>query len=456
MKSKKILEVDLLHGNPLTVLVMFALPLIGANIFQLLYTTVDTMVVGKYVSTQALASVGATTPVVDLLLGLTIGLANGLSIVIAQKKGTHDTAKIHKAIINGFYLMLCVVCFVTLCGLCFHRDLFHMIHVDESLMDGASTYVSILFAGALFTAMYNYEAAILRAYGNSIVPLLLLILSALLNVVFDLAFVLIFHLGISGVALATILAQLICCSVCFMYMMKYTNILAFEKEEFHFEKSVILEQLRISIPLAFFQSLLAISFLVVQSALNTFGSLEVAAYTAAYKMDSCMMQLLSGFGTAISTYAAQNYGNQSYERIQNGAKSLLKVTITLSFIVMVIAQLFSKQFMLLFVNANEVEVIALGQQYISFTSLCYWILGINFVVRFVLTGIGQSFIPFIVGILEVVIRGIGTYCLVYPYGFDGMVYLNPLCWFTSTALILCLYPYLLRRAKHIQKRSFSF
>ena len=189
--------------------------------------------------------------------------------------------------------------------------------------------------------------------------------------------------------------------------------------------------------MAFFQSLLSISFLVVQSALNTLGSDEVAAYTAAYKMDSMMMQILSGFGTAISTFTAQNYGHKAYNRIRKGAKETLKITVLLNLIVAIFAHFFGKEFMSLFVQNSENRVISLGIQYISFTSLCYFILGINFVVRFVLTG---------VGILEIIVRCLGTYFLIYPLGFQGVIYVNPLCWLTSTFLIICFYPYLLKKA----------
>ena len=152
------------------------------NLFQMLYNMVDTMVVGQYVSTVALAAVGATTPVVDLLLGLVIGLSNGLSIVIAQKNGARQTKKTRKAITNGFYLIVSLSVIILLLGLIFNRHLFSLIHVSDELLPGAMTYSSIIFIGAVFLAIYNYESALLRADGNSMGPLLFLILSAILNV----------------------------------------------------------------------------------------------------------------------------------------------------------------------------------------------------------------------------------------------------------------------------------
>lgn len=446
IRLEKMSKIDMSHGRPVKLITMFAIPLMIGNIFQMFYNMVDTMVVGKCVSTIALAAVGATTPVVDLLLGLIIGLANGLSIVIAQKVGAHEKSSTKKAIINGFYLILALSILIMILGLLFHKKLFALIHVSQELLPGAITYSSIIFIGAIFTAFYNYESAILRAYGNSVLPLLFLIVSAVMNIVLDLFFVIVCHMEIAGVALSTVLSQLICCILCYLYMKRKLDILQFEKEDYRLDISYIKEHIKVALPLAFFQSLLSISFLVVQSALNTLGSEEVAAYSAAYKMDSMMMQILSGFGTAISTFTAQNYGNKAYKRIHTGAKETLKITISLSIIVAVFAQFFGKEFMTLFINNNETHVISLGVQYISFTSLCYFILGINFIVRFVLTGVGQSSVPLGVGILEIIVRCLGTYFLIYPMGFQGMIYINPLCWGTSTFLIVCFYPFLLKKS----------
>lgn len=446
MKLENLSKIDMSVGKPVKQIILFAIPLMLGNLFQMFYSMVDTMVVGKYVSTVALAAVGATTPVVDLLLGLIIGLSNGLSIVIAQKIGAGNKKGTTKAVTNGFYLIIVLGIIILISGLMFNRSLFNLIHVSEELLPGAMTYSSIIFMGAIFSAIYNYESALLRAHGNSIVPLMFLILSAVLNIVLDLFFVLVLHMGIAGVALSTILAQLICCILCFLYMERKMDILHLEKSDYIFDITYIKEHIRVGMPMAFFQSLLSVSFLVVQSALNTLGSNEVAAYTAAYKMDSMMMSILSGFGTAISTFTALNYGNRSFERIKQGARDTLKITITLSIIVAVMAHFFSSQFMSLFVNEQETEVIGLGIQYISFTSLCYFILGINFIVRFVLTGLGQSFVPLSVGILEIIVRCLGTYFLIYPLGFQGMIYINPLCWGTSTLLIVLVYPFLFKRA----------
>jgi len=445
--------IDMTSGDVRKTLLIFAFPLLIGNLFQQFYNMVDTMVVGRFMGTNALASVGASSPIIQLLLGLTIGLAGGLSVVIAQKFGSGDIRKTQRSIINGLYLIIIVSVIITILGIFLSRPLFELINTPITIIDGATTYTIILFMGTITTALYNYEAGVLRALGNSMISLLFLIISSILNVVLDVLFVVSFNWGIAGVAIATVLSQLISCLLCFIYMRRNFEILHFKNEDLAFNHSLVKEHIKIGMPMAFFQSFLSVSFLLVQSALNTLGSNEIAAYTAAYKMDSLMMQILAAFGSAISTFTAQNYGKNQFERIHKGARSCIKITITLSIIISLLVYFFGKYFMLLFVGANESNVISLGVQYLKITSLCYIILGVNFVIRFVLTGVGKTSIPVIVGILEIVIRGLATYYLIYPLGYKGMALTNPLCWGTSTLLVAILYPKMIKDAEQMKLKN---
>lgn len=446
---------DMTTGKPIKMIIAFAIPLMIGNLFQQLYNMVDTMVVGRFVGTNALAAVGATSPVVQLLIGLIIGLTGGLSLVIAQKIGANDKKNTQKSIINGFYLTLIISTIILFLGLVFSRFLFELINTSPNIIDDALLYSYILFIGVFSTAIYNYEAAILRAYGNSFIPLIFLIISSVLNVILDIFFVIVLHLDVAGVGIATVLAQLISCLLCYQYMRHSTEILNFTKEDFKFEKKLIIEQLKIGMPMAFFSSLLSVSFLFVQSALNALGTQEVAAYTAASKMDTLIMQLLSAFGTSISTFTAQNYGSGQFNRVKEGAKDCLKITVAISVVAAFVIYFFGNSFMLLFVGKEATTVIDLGVSYIQFTSLFYVVLGVNFVIRFVLTGVGQASIPLGVGILEIFIRAFATFYLIYPLGFRGMSYTNPLCWGISTLLIALVYNRLLKKSfsKKIAEQS---
>lgn len=369
--------IDMTTGRILPTLISFAMPIMAGNLFQLLYSMVDTAVVGRGVGAQALAAVGVTSPVTQLLLGLVTGMTCGVSVVIAQHFGSGSKEKTRQAIASGIVLITIISAFVTLAGILLCRPLFRLISTPEELMDGAALYSVVTFAGTAAAAAYNYEAGVLRAFGNSVIPLLFLVLTSLLNVGLDLLFVLAFGWGIAG----------------------------------------------------------------------------VAAYTAGSKMDSIVYQVLSAFGTAASTFAAQNYGKGDLGRVRQGVRQSLGITVGISLALTALVFLSGRHFLALFIDPSETEILASAMQYIRTTSLFYVILGVNYIVRFTLTGVGKSVIPMAVGISEILTRAAVTYLLVYRVGFLGMAFASPACWFTSTLLCVACYKPMMGSAKRaLEKR----
>ncbi len=442
-------SINMTTGNISKVIVSFALPIMIGNLFQQMYSMVDTAVVGRGVGSLALAAVGTTSPVVQLLLGLMIGMTSGMSVVIAQHFGSDNKEKTKKAITNGVILIVILTILITSVGIICCRTLFELINTPKELIDDAILYSVITFAGTAAAAAYNYEAAVLRAFGNSIIPLFFLILTSILNVVLDLIFVLVFNMGVAGVAVATVFSQIISAILCYIYMKKDVSETHFITSDWKLDKTIIIQHLHTGIPMAFFSSLLAISFLILQAALNSLGSNDIAAYTAASKMDTLVYQILGAFGTAISTFAAQNYGKGELERIRIGVKKSLTLTIAISIALTIFVFLFGRFFMQLFIDSEENEIMETGLMYMRTTSMFYIILGINYIVRFSLIGVGVSAIPMMVGISEVLTRALVTYLLVYRIGFLGMTFASPACWFTSTLLcIFCYKPMMKRVFKH--------
>lgn len=446
--------VNMTSGDIRRGLLAFTLPIMMGNLFQQLYSMVDTAVVGRGVSAQALAAVGTTSPVTQLLLGLMIGMSEGMSVVIAQHNGAGNETKARLATTNGLYLMLVLTMIVTLSGILLCRPLFRLIHAPEELMDGAVLYATITFAGTAAAALYNYEASILRAFGNSLIPLLFLILSSLLNILLDLLFVLTLHRGIVGVAVATVLSQLISGLLCLFYMLKRVPQIRMTREDWRMDRTLISQHLKTGIPMAFFQSLLAVSFLILQSALNSLGSADIAAYTAASKMDTLIYQILGAFGTALSTFVAQNYGKGETAHIRKGVKTSLRMTLSISVGLTIFVYLFGRLFMELFVSPSETDILASGLRYMRTTSLFYVILGVNFAIRFALVGAGKTVIPLAVGISEILTRAGVTFLLVYRIGFMGMTFASPACWLTSTVLCLACYPSMMKKA--LEERELGF
>lgn len=433
------------EGNVRKILVSFAIPIMLGNLLQQVYSMVDTAVVGQGVSYQALASVGVAFPVVQLFLGVGIGLSNGLSVVIAQKFGSGDLQRTRRAVTNGIYLSALATLCMTLFGLLFCRSVFLKINTPAEVLADAVLYTQISVFGSAATVFYNVQAGILRALGNSRIPLLFLIVTSLLNVLLDLLFVMVFGWGVAGAAGATVLSQMISCVLCFLFIKKHIRFLLLEPGDWLPDRPLLLEQIRVGAPMAFFDCILYVSFLLLQAPLNSLGSVSMAAYTAASKVDSLVMRILNAFGTAVSTFAAQNKGNSSFGRVREGARACVRITVGISIGATLLAYLFAGYFMRLFVGARETEIIAAGVQYLRMTSLFYVVLGINFTIRFVLIGLGKSSVPFIVAILEVIVRSASTFFLVKRLGFLGITLPNPLCWITSTVLIAVLYPGMLKQ-----------
>lgn len=432
---------DMTTGKILPIIMSFAIPIMIGNLFQQLYNMVDTDVVGRGVGAQALAAVGVTSPVTQLLLGLMIGMTSGMSVVIAQHFGSGNEKKTRQAIASGIVLITIISIFVTLAGLLLCRGLFTLINTPADIMEDAVLYASITFAGTAAAAAYNYEAGVLRAFGNSIIPLLFLALTSLLNVGLDLLYVLSFGWGVGGAAIATLLSQLISAILCLIYMIKKVPLASLSREDWKWNSSVALQHMKTGIPMAFFSSLLAISFLVLQAAVNFLGSADVAAYTAGSKMDTLVYQIMGAFGTAISTFAAQNYGKGLIERVEEGVRKSLKITIAISLCLTVIVFLFGRSFMALFIDPSQTEIMANAIRYIRITSVFYIILGVNFIVRFALTRVGKTIIPMAVGISEILTRALVTWLLVYRIGFMGMTLASPSCWLTSTLMcVICYRP----------------
>lgn len=444
---------NMTEGNVRKILVSFAIPLMLGNLLQQVYSLVDTAVVGQGVSYQALAAVGVAFPVVQLFLGVGIGLSNGLSVVIAQKFGSGDLRQTRRAITNGIYLSALAALLITSLGLLFCRPLFLKINTPAGVLDNAVLYTRISIWGSAATVCYNVQAGILRALGDSRTPLLFLIVTSLLNVVLDVLFVLAFAWGVAGVAVATVLSEIVSCVLCFLFIQKHMQFLLFKPGDWTPDCPLLLEQIKVGAPMAFFDCILYVSFLLLQIPLNTLGSVSMAAYTAASKVDSLVMRILNAFGTAISTFAAQNKGNLSFGRIREGACACMKITVGISLGATLLVYLFAGCFMRIFVGAQETEIIAAGVQYLRMTSLFYFVLGINFTIRFVLIGLGKSSIPFMVAILEVIVRSTSTFFLVRQLGFMGMTLPNPLCWITSTALIAAIYPGMLKRTETFCRRN---
>lgn len=442
---------DMTKGNIYHVLISFAIPVLIGNLFQQLYNMVDTAVVGRYVSANALAGVGTTTPVITLILGIMIGMSSGISVVIAQFFGRGDKEKTARAITNGMIIMLVISVVVMVAGLLSSPALFRIMNVPDEILSDALIYVNILFFGTLAKAAYNYEAGVLRAFGNSFVPLIFLIVTSIMNVVLDLLFVCAFSMGVMGVAAATVLSEICSAVLCFIYIRKKMPEICITKEDWKRDREIIRQHIRTGVPSALSQSCLGISFFVAQTALNSLGAMSISAYTAASKMDSLCYMVMGAFGAAVSTFTAQNYGKKDYQRVRKGVRSSLVITVVAAFVLMAFVHAAGQGFIRLFVAQGETEILEMGHRYIQLSSFFYLSLCCDFILQQGLVGVGKTTASTWVCVSEIMTRIVTTYLLVYRLGFFGMIFVSPACWTVSSLLLIIIYGPMMKRAGVIER-----
>lgn len=311
---------DMTKGNPVKLILLFSIPLLIGNIFQQFYNMVDTIIVGRFVGVDALAAVGSTGSMVFLVNGFATGLTSGFAVLVSQKFGAKDEKGLRKAVASAVILTVISVIVVTLVSLIGAKPLLNLMNTPENIMADAHTYIKIIYGGVVATVAYNLIASILRALGDSKTPLYFLIVASILNVILDLVFIINFKMGVAGAAYATIISQGVSAILCLVYTYKKFIILRLKKEDFNVKRKYYHKHLKIGIPMALQFSITAIGIMTVQGALNVFGSIVIASYTAASKALQLVMQPAITFGVTMATYCGQNLGAKEYSRIKEGVK----------------------------------------------------------------------------------------------------------------------------------------
>lgn len=317
----KAVQSDMTTGNPMKIIFDFTLPIFIGNVFQQFYNMADAVIVGKFVGNKALAAVGSTGTIMFLIYGFVVGMTAGFTVLTAQKFGAGDMPAMRRTVAGASFLSLVVGLVLTAAFMVFMKPWLVLMHTPEDIFADAYAYIMIISAGILAQMLYNLLASILRALGNSRVPLYFLILAALLNIVLDLVFIIVFHMGAAGAAAATVISQGVSGVLCLFYIGKKVPLLRLTREDWHMSGALLGTQIRIGIPMALQYSITAIGTMMVQSALNILGSTLVAAYTAAGKIEQIVTQAYVAMGTTMATYGAQNMGAGDVPRIRQGFKA---------------------------------------------------------------------------------------------------------------------------------------
>ena len=307
-------------GNPSSVLIKFIIPLLIGNIAQQMYNTVDSIVVGHYIGDTALAAVGASMPIINLILALFMGVSTGAGIIVAQAYGSKDREKLSKAVGNVLTMTLAVGVICTLLGVFFSKPILSLLDTPENIFEGAANYLLIWMAGFIGCAFYNMGSGILRGVGDSIMPLVYLILACGLNIVLDIFFVAVVNMGVAGVALATILAQAISGIFCMIKLFKMRDIIDINKKSLTPDKNLCFNIIKIGMPAGLTQAIFSCAALVVQTLTNSFGSDIITTNTIIMRVDGFAMMPNFSFGMAMTTYVGQNIGARKTDRVHSAAK----------------------------------------------------------------------------------------------------------------------------------------
>ncbi len=441
---------DMTKGNPVKLILLFSIPLLIGNVFQQFYSMVDTIIVGRFVGVDALAAVGATGSMVFLVNGFATGLTSGFAVLVSQKFGAKDENGLRKAVASAVTLTVISVIIVTLVSLIGAKPLLKLMNTPENIMGDAHTYIKIIYGGVVATVAYNLIASILRALGDSKTPLYFLIVSSVLNVILDLVFIINFKMGVAGAAYATIISQGVSAILCLIYTYKKFIILRLKKEDFNVKRKYYHKHLKIGIPMALQFSITSIGIMTVQAALNVFGSIVIASYTAASKALQLVMQPAITFGVTMATYCGQNLGAKEYGRIKEGVKECTKISIITSIIAGAVLIFLGKYFVMMFISNPDAEILKYAQQVLDISAIFFIPLGLIFIYRNALQGIGDSFVPMMAGVYELVARAIVAFTLPRYLDFMGICLADPVAWFAAVIPLGITY---FRRIKSLLKHG---
>lgn len=415
-------------GKTVKLILLFALPLIVGNIFQQFYSMADTVIVGRTIGVNALAAVGCTGSVSFFILGFVMGFTSGLSILVSQRFGAGDEEGVKCSFAAGIILSIVMTIIMTIVALVIMRPAMELLQTPEEVIEDAISYIRVIFIGIGASVMFNLASNTMRALGDSRTPLLFLVFACCINIVLDIVLITKVGMGVEGAGVATIFSQLLSGVCCFLYIWKKMPALRINRHHFHVARKQLKAHVRVALPMAFQMSIIAIGSLILQFALNGLGALSVAAYTAAQKIDSIATMPLNSLGQAMTTYVAQNYGAGKFDRIKKGVFQCILISLTISVLMGFMNIFAGSNLSALFVGSGETDVIALSKVYLTINGACYWVLALLFIYRFTLQGLGNSWIPTVAGIMELIMRAVAALVLVKPFGFAGASAASPLAW----------------------------
>lgn len=445
MTNRKAAVLDMTKGNAVRMILTFAIPLFIGNIFQQVYSMVDTMVAGYCLGDQAIAAIGAASSLYGLVIDLAWGLNSGFALIVTQAFGAHEQGKIRKSIGHMMMLDGIIATVLTILALIFLPLLMRLMNTPESIFDQAYSYMMVIFAGMTATICYNMFAGILRAFGNSRTPLYFLIFSSLLNIALDLLFVAVFRMGVGGAALATVMAQAVSGVLIGVYVYHNYRDMIPAKEDFRLEKSLTKEMIATGGAMGFMYSIVDLGSVLFQGVANALGEMYIAAHTAARRIINILMQPMSGMMNASGTFVGQNWGAKQKQRIRDTLKKIIGMEISWGLFSCLIVYLFGRSIIQFVTGTHSEEIMDNAVMSLRIHFPFFPVLGVLLAMRVSMQSMGQKTAPVISSVIELLMKMIAVLWMIPSFGFVGVCVTEPFTWAIMTAFLIIVYMVKIRK-----------
>lgn len=433
------MKTDMTKGNPMKIILMFSIPVLMGNLFQQFYNMVDTIIVGQYLGSDALAAVGSTGCLMFLVLGFANGIAQGFGVMVSHAFGAKNEKLLKHYVALAIILTVIVSVILTIPTVLASKQFLIWMNTPENILDMADAYIKAIFAGIFCTMSYNVASGLLRSIGDSKTPLYFLIFSSVLNIILDVFFIVVVKAGTAGAAYATVISQGLAAVLSFIVMFRKYDILRTHRDDYYMDWNGIWHMLPIGIQMALNYSITAIGTMIFQAAVNVFGSQVVAAFTAASKVNNIATQTMPTLGAAAATYCGQNLGAGKYDRIFKGMRSCFWICIGCAVLAAAINCFVGPHMIGWFITSPTAVDMDYAMRYLRIASIFMLPLAWIFAYRNGLQGLNRGLVPMLSGVMELAARVIAIAIFAKPFGYTGVCYADPAAWLSTGVLLIVTY-----------------
>ncbi|RKM56156.1 MATE family efflux transporter [Butyrivibrio sp. CB08] len=440
---------DLTVGNPMSLILGFALSLFWGMLFQQLYNIIDTAIVSWFIGKEAYTGVGTTGAINFLIMGFCMGVCNGFAIPVAQRFGARDYKSMRKFVSHAIILCCIFAVVMTFLVSVFCRQILTFMHTPEDVFEYAYRYIIVIFLGIPVTYMYNLLSGIIRALGDSKHPVQFLIIASIINIGLDLLFIIPFHMGITGAALATVVSQAISGIMCLVFIIKKIELLHLQKEDWELDRSHFHILMNMGVPMGLQYSITAIGSVILQIAINSLGTDAAAAVTTAQKVGMFFCIPFDALGSTMATYGGQNVGAKKIEHLQQGLVAAVKLGCGYAIAAFVVLYFFGRTFALIFLDSGDTACLDNAHLYLTINAAFYIPLALVNIVRFLIQGMGFSMFAVLAGVMEMIGRTLVAVVLVPIFGFPAICFASPIAWILADAFLIPAYISVKNKLKRI-------